>query len=378
MPPPDPYAPLLSAASRLLDSGLSEVTDLGGGRHSTVLRCRTDTGRRVVVKAFTDGTGRRESFAAEAAGLALGGAAGPELLAAEPDFALVVLTDLGDAPTLADALLGTDPEAATSGLLAWARGLGVLAAGSVGRERELARLRAQYGSADAAAPTGAAGWIPADAAALPVRLAEAGVKPARRIARALPAELARIGAAANDHCPAFTPGDTCPDNNLLTPDGLRLIDFEAACFQSVFLTAAYCRMPFSSCWCVFRLPDGLAARIEDAFRAEVVVAYPELTEDVVWEAGVRAALAAWTVNATVALLPLAARQDRPMHRTRRPVPSVRELLRHRWERASTLDEFPALAATMGLLLAKAEEDWEAAPLPPYPAFRGTAGRGGST
>lgn len=114
---------ILRTASALLNRQLSDPVDLGGSPRSTVLRCRTDEGGSVVVKAFTDEAEARRSFTAEAAGLALG-VAGPELLAADRDLRLLVMADLGGAPTLADLLLGADPKAAERGLLDWARGLG--------------------------------------------------------------------------------------------------------------------------------------------------------------------------------------------------------------------------------------------------------------
>ncbi|MFF3668489.1 hypothetical protein [Microtetraspora malaysiensis] len=173
------------------------------------------------------------------------------------------------------------------------------------------------------------------------------------VPKGLAGELAKIGAVRAEY-PAFTPGDTCPDNNLLTPGGLRLIDFEAACFQSVFLTAAYCRMPFSTCWCVFRLPAGLAEKIEHAFRAEVVNAYPELADDAVWQAGTRRAIAVWTVDATLALLPRTL-EDGPLHPTRRPVPTRRQLLEHRWARAGPLKASSAGRASAAAALAMSFE-----------------------
>ncbi|MEV4243811.1 hypothetical protein AB0J63_10425 [Streptosporangium canum] len=185
----------------------------------------------------------------------------------------------------------------------------------------------------------------------------------------LAGDLARIGTIGEDEYPAFTPGDTCPDNNLLTPDGLRLLDFESACYQSVFLTAAYCRMPFSTCWCVFDLPAGPAEEIERVYRTEVAGAYPALADDAVWQAGVRRAIAAWTASTTVWIL-LRTVEDGPLHRTRRPVPTRRQLMRHRWEMASTLEEFPAFAETMRLMLREVAGTWDAPPLPGYPAFGG--------
>ncbi|RKE23353.1 hypothetical protein [Streptomyces sp. TLI_171] len=352
---------ITAAAARLLGTGLSEAVDLGGSRRTTVLRCRTEDGGTVVVKAYTGGPDALRSFTAEAAGLTLG-LAGPPLLAVDPEMPLLVLGDLGTAPTLADLLLGADPQAAEAGLLAWARGLGRLAAASVDRMPELAALWQRF---DRGMPTWAEQpWITDNAVRFPDTLATAGI--------ALPAgladELAGIGTAGGESYPAFTPGDTCPDNNLLTADGLRLLDFEAACFQSVFLTAAYCRMPFSSCWCVFALPPGLARRIEDAYRAEVVPAFPALADDTRWESGIRDAVAVWTIDATVRLLPRTA-EDGPLHPTRRPVPTRRQLLRHRWEQAARLDGVPALAETFARLLDQVAAPWHVDPLPGYPAFR---------
>ncbi|MFD0566378.1 hypothetical protein ACFQ2M_33770 [Kitasatospora saccharophila] len=195
-------------------------------------------------------------------------------------------------------------------------------------------------------------WIAENAARFPEVLAAAGVP----VPAGLAAELAAGGAAGGAAYPAFTPGDTCPDNNLLTPDGLRLLDFEAACFQSVFLTAAYCRMPFSSCWCVFELPPDVARQTEDVYRAKAVLIHPELADDACWAAGMRDAVAVWTVNATVLLLPRAA-EDGPMHPTRRPVPTRHQLLRHRWEAAARLTGRPALAAAFEGLLREVAARW---------------------
>ncbi|MFD7598425.1 hypothetical protein ACFV6D_36030 [Kitasatospora sp. NPDC059812] len=357
---------ILRAAAELLDTELSEPVDLGGSRRSTVLRCRTGSGESVIVKAYTDEPEARRCFAAEAAGLSFG-LAGPEVLGVDPKVPLLVMADLGDSPTLADVLLGSDAKAAGEGLVTWARALGRLAAKSVHRRVEFRQLWARYGTGMTAWDDEP--WIARNVAALPAVLDAVGVAAPAGLCE----ELARMGTAGGEEYPAFTPGDTCPDNNLLTPQGLRLLDFEAACYQSVFLTAAYCRTPFSTCWCVFVLPAGIARKVEEAYRAEVVAVYPALAEDAVWQAGMRQAVAVWTVNATVRLLPQTV-EDGPMHRTRRPVATRRQVLRHRWHVASTLGEFPAFAQTVRQLLRKAAREWDVAPLPHYPAFR-AAGAG---
>lgn len=280
------------------------------------------------------------------------------------EFPLLVMEDLGDAPTLADVLLGDDPKAAEEGLRAWARELGRLGAASVDRRADLARLRARFGDG-----AGDESWIADSVTRLPPLLDEAGIPAPTGLRQ----DLRRITAVDGDGFPAFTPGDTCPDNTLLTARGPRLVDFEAACHQSVFLTAAYCRMPFSTCWCVFRLPAGVAHRVEQAYRARVRAVYPSLADDTVWQAGLSRAIAAWTVHATVHLWPGAAAADRPLHRTRRPVPSVRQLLTHRWATAGALTGLPAFAAAMELLRRNRSGAWAPDPLPPYPAFRDGGG-----
>ncbi|WP_424528347.1 hypothetical protein ACOZ38_01910 [Sphaerisporangium viridialbum] len=351
---------ILRAAGEVAGVELFDPVDLGGSSRSSVLRCRTAEGGSVIVKAFTTEPEALRAFTAEAAGLSLR-LAGPELLGVDASVPLVVMNDLGHAPTLADVLLGDDPKAAVDGLLTWARGLGRLAAGSVHRRADLARLWTAYDKGMLS--WGEEPWIARNAAELLTLLPASGIA----VPPGLPEELARIGTAGGQEYPAFTPGDTCPDNNLLTVDGLRLIDFEGACFQSVFMTAAYCRMPFSSCWCVFVLPPGLAEEIEQAYRAEVTAIYPALAEDAVWHAGVRQAIAVWTVDVTVRLLPRTA-DDKPLHPTRHPTPTMRQLLTHRWEMASTLNDFPEFAETMRLLLAKVASEWNVSPLPGYPAF----------
>ncbi|WP_033212952.1 hypothetical protein [Kitasatospora phosalacinea] len=357
---------IIRAAGALLGQPLRHPVDLGGSPRSTVLRCRTADGGSVIVKAFADGPEARRAYAGETAGLSLG-LAGPGLLAVDPERRLLVMADLGNAPTLADLLLGTDPKAAERGLLEWARGLGRLAARSVPRRAEFAALWQHHG--EGLPSWEDEPWQLRNAGAFLELLAECGVSAPPGLAD----ELAEVGTAGGERYPGFTPGDTCPDNNLITAEGLRLLDFEAAGYQSVFLTAAYCRMPFSSCWCVYRLPVGLARRVEGAYRSEVVTRYPDLAEDAVWQAGTARAVVVWTVDSTLHLLRRALPEDGPMHRTRRPVPTRRQLLRHRWTSALRLTGYPAFTATVRLLLSELASEWDAPELPGYPAFHSATG-----
>jgi hypothetical protein len=190
----------------------------------------------------------------------------------------------------------------------------------------------------------------------------------------LEADLADAVTVLDSGYQVFSPGDICPDNNLITADGVRFVDFESAGFHSVFLDAAYLRMPFSSCWCVLRMPAWLTAAGEKAYRAEVAAVFGDLKSDAVWEAGLLRARAAWTLHAMSYLLDRAVRSEESMNEPVAAAPGRRQLLRYRWQMLadalSAADEMPALRELMSGLLA-ATEHWQAPGLPLYPALRRT-------
>jgi hypothetical protein len=162
-----------------------------------------------------------------------------------------------------------------------------------------------------------------------------------------------------------------PRQHLITAEGVRLIDFESAGFHPVFLDAAYLRMPFSTCWCVLRLPAAVASSLEDAYRTSVCAVYPDLAADEVWQHGMRRATAIWTLHAMSYLLERSLDEDRSMNPDVAAAPTARALLRYRWQtlRDSLVagNEFPALAEAMSGLLA-ATSHWPVPPLPLYPAL----------
>lgn len=315
-----------------------------------MLRVRTSAGGTVILKAHKEAA----VFAAESSGLRLTDM-GPRLLAADPDHRLIVMEDLGDAPNLADFLLSSDEKQARAALIEWAATYGRLAVQTAGRESELEQPSEP--------------WVGARMAKFPAFLADLGVTPEP----GLDADLEAVAALDHDRFRVFSPGDICPDNNLLTADGLRPIDFESAGFHSVFLDASYSRMPFGSCWCVFRLPKTFSMEAERAYRQEVVKAYPELADDRVWRPGVRLGSVAYVVFMAPWMVDMVREADRPMHRTRTPESSMRQVLHYRWEVTATAleraGELPAMAAALRGLSA-ATADWQVGDLARYPAFRG--------
>ncbi len=64
------------------------------------------------------------------------------------------------------------------------------------------------------------------------------------------------------------PNDACPDNNRCIGDAVVLFDFEFSGRMHVASVAAYCLVPFCSCWCLARLPDGMSDRMFAAFSDE--------------------------------------------------------------------------------------------------------------
>jgi len=366
---------LLAAASAALGVPLTASRGLGGSERSAVRRCWMPDGGTVVVKTYPDSAEGREGFAAEAAGLALASeaGAGPQLLAAAQPDRVIVMSDLGSGPSLADLLLDGSAQAAGAAVLAWARACGELAVAMAGRKAERAGQLAAYRAGPDPGP--AAHWLSRRVGEIPDLLAGLSIPAPPGLA----ADLAEVATILRPwRFPVFSPGDICPDNNLLVGQHVMFVDYENAEFHSAFLDAAYLRMPFSSCWCVFRLPDNLQLSAEATYRELVSQIHPELESDEVWQAGMRRAVAAWTLHAMTHLLDRALLADQPMIDDGRAAPTERQLLRYRWRRlieviepvpgAAEGAEFPALVALARQLLASTEH-WQVPDLPLYPALR---------
>lgn len=362
-------AALMAAAAAACGRELTQPTVLTGGHETTVvLRCQDLAGGTVVVKAYPETAEGASGFAAEAAGLACATGSGlsPDFLGADVGRQAVVMADLGGGASLADVLLGDCPERARTALLDWAAAYGRLSA-AVTPARD--RFDALQGSYLAGRPD------ERHSVTLARRILAVGENAAKVGVTAPPGlatELAEVAAAADAGTyVVFSAGDLCPDNNVLTGRGVAFLDFEEAGFHPAFLDAAYLRMPFSTCWCAFRLPAELIAAAELAYREQVSQVWPELADDDVWQPGARRAVTAWTLSATSWLLRRALAADVPMQ-PGRPSPGARQLIRYRWQallpELAAAGEFPAIASLLRSLLA-ATESWQAPDLPLYPALR---------
>lgn len=359
------------------DVRLGDGVDLGGSTRSQVHRHRVHVGPEgwgssVVVKRFLPqepgsraamGYGRERTALQHLPGV-------PRLLAADDSSRTLVMEDLGEHATLADVLLGDDPRAAWEQSLAWARALGAAMRSDA---ETLGAARRQFG--------------PAAAEERQMRIEF----PRRGLARL--SELGGVshGAAATAELTdavdwleqdsqrhVLAPGDSCPDNALLTPAGVRLVDLEGAGVRHAAYEAAYAAEPFSTCWCVFAPPDGLTDQMLGEFTRAASEQLPGLAEDPAWPRQVRAAVAAWVASSGLWLLDGAV-EDRQMTSGGRHLgPAMRALLvaRWRWVVRECAEELPDTAAVFDEAITWALRTWGGQSpggqlgleLAPYPAW----------
>lgn len=207
---------------------------------------------RVVVKRFLSTQG----FAAEAAALSVlpDGVPAPTLIAEDRAENLVVMCDVGEGPSVADALLGDDSARAEDALSAWAEALAKV-------HRSTKNLRSSFAAAIAERDPDAVvtidpmlEWLGGVSDAL--RTSEAALE----VPGELDDELAMLGSGfGGQGWGALSPGDTCPDNNVITGSHLTFVDFEEAAFRHVAWDLAYLRVPWPSCWCAWGIPEPVAS-----------------------------------------------------------------------------------------------------------------------
>ncbi|GIJ71128.1 phosphotransferase [Virgisporangium ochraceum] len=350
----------LTAAAGTLGKPLTIATRLRGSDRSTVVRATVDGGPdTVIVKAHRPeyaADGRRE--AAALAALRGRGLPVPELLATVDDPALVVLADAGDGPNLADALLGDDAATATARLHAWADALAALHAAAV--------------STVDGPPAELADHMPdllADAAdRLVTHLPALGVTPAEPALADLRAAAGRFTTRVD----ALTPSDACPDNNVMTRDGMVLIDFEEACVRHVAWDAAYLLLPWPSCWCSWGLPDGVARTALGRWR-ETLARHIPAVAGTDFDRDLDVAVVAWAVMSSAWFLRGALDEEHePPAGTPPRGPTRRAVIRHRLRLVTARREVsPALAALADEMLAATADRWGDHHLAVAPAYRGT-------
>ncbi|TDE94777.1 hypothetical protein EXU48_08240 [Occultella glacieicola] len=363
MAEPD-IAATLRLASAALGRTLTDPVPLGGSTRSLVLRARTTEGTSVVIKHFEpDGGGASGedgdgAYRREAAGL-VHLEHTPDLLAADPAARLLVMTDAGSAPTLADLLRGTDPDVARAAAARWARALGDLCGGStsaVGTIADALGTPPDHGVADRIR-TGVDRIAQVSGAVVPDGMA---------------AEIATVLDLVDDRSVLVaSPGDTCPDNALLEPDGrVVFLDLEGTDVHHPALDAAYTLLPFATCWCVYDPPPGFVEDLLENFTAGLAAHLPGVDTDPRWPVQVRTACLGWLLMMASVLLQYTDDPDRRLGPKDTPALTFREhvLVRWRWGARHLAADFPAAAGFLADAVAGVERDWGAVRPAGYPAF----------
>lgn len=299
---------------------------------------------------------------------------GARLLGGDRTAGLLVLEDLGPGQALADVLQGDDRGRTEEALLSYAASLGRMHALTAGRDAAWARLRSEMGGGGTPREPEGVHWLREAAEPFRAQCEALEVPLARGFdeeARAVQQTLSEPGAFL-----AFTPGDTCPDNHRLIPEGyLRFFDFEFSCFRHALLDAAYFYAPFPTCWCVNRLPRDLTDAMERVYRTELVQGCTQAAEDG-FPAALSHACAFWTITTLKWGLEAALKEDHPWG-----IATLRQrhLLRleNFAERAERLGHLPAISDTARALAAKLKALWPEVPaMPLYPPLRAAAGKDG--
>jgi Phosphotransferase enzyme family len=275
-----------------------------------------------------------------------------------------VLDDLGNGASVADALLGEDPGAAETALAGWARAVAELHA-ATRESRELFRSALAQREGD----------LPVRESRVSVDLEDA----VRVLDRACTGLELRPPAGAFDELrglakrlggsglAALTPADACPDNNVLTPDGLVLVDFEGAQWRHVAWDVAYLQVPWPSCWCSWRLPDAVAERAVSAYLRAAQADLPE-TAQAGFGLDVEAAVVGWALVSTSWFIDNALGSDPPLNPDR-PTPTRRAMILHRLDRAARTGELTRVGEFAAALAGELRNRWGDVPLALAPAFR---------
>lgn len=360
---------------------LADPVDLGGSERSIVVRVRASSHfalpRTLVLKRYVLPTGDEpaDSFIREAVSyqlftsLAVEDRVCPELFAHEGKQRLLVMEDLGRAPTLAEKLMGGDARGAERALLSWAHSLGRLHATTAGREADFDALQRRLGQPRSKDPLAADGPTALDelpellATELGVATSAAAKECAERTKELLGAERKR----------AFSPSDSCPDNNLITSRGVRFLDFEGGCVRNIMFDAAYLRVPFPTCWCAFGLPTGMTDAMLAGWRAEVRGMWPDVADDAVLLPRLLDAQLFWVWFTTWQLLTNPELEGCPHAARSIETPERPVVLATRWRRlaecAVAVGAEPVAEHAFSVVTALESRFGGDLSLPLYPAFR---------
>ena len=369
---------MLEDVGRLLKQRATLEGYLGRKGRAVVARLGLGDTRTVIVKgparpiaddgSSSDAWSPVNRFRNEVAALqTLDGAGGlvPTLIAVDLDRMWMVLEDLGETKSLADALLGSDPELATTTLSAWASALGQLH-----RASSEPAVMAQWESQRALL-----GPLPEpESAALVLETARPRLDQISAITPGVEAAVAVVDRRLSDmRWWSMTPRDPCPDNCAIRHDGsVVLFDFEGGGTRHSLLDAAYLVTTFPTCWCTGNLPPAVRSAGLAAYRAAAGWCFDDFDQHL---AAAAAFHGLWVLNSFRMTDALGQRGDAGWrwNEVGFDVPSARQIVVlavDDLERAvgddAELGALGSFARSLRANLTKRWGEWDCAP--PHPAF----------
>lgn len=327
--------------------------------------------RTVVVKRSNRGGGGH--ITREWAALSLltatpaAGGMAPRLYGGDAAQELLVVEDLGDLRDrrLRDVLLADDADAARAALVGTAAAFGALNAATAGREDE---YRQRLSALPPAAPLDfhQSGRIAAALAAFPDTV--------ERLAAGATAgwheELAAVSGELDAPGPFLTlvHGDPCPSNVALAGPAPRPYDLEVSGFRHALLDGAVGRLRHLNCFDAYRIPPGVSAAMDAAYRRALSRGCPAACDDDRFARGMVAACAAWTA-VLLESLPGVLDRDRPRGPAsyrQRIIAALQAFI----DAAAAYERFPALASVCGVMVDRLRERWpeQAELIGVFPAF----------
>jgi len=373
---------MLNEVSRLLNQPVTLEQYLGRKGRAVVARLRTSNDTTIVVKGpakpvtddgtSTDGWSPVNRFRNEVAALeTLDGAEGlvPRLFSADFERMWMVLEDLGDVQSLADALLGSEAAEAREAVSAWASALGKLH-----RISADPAIMGRWESRRAAM-----GPLPTpESAAFVLESARPRLEQICPIAPEAEAAVREVDRRLSDRrWWSMTPRDPCPDNCSIRADGSAvLFDFEGGGIRHSLLDTSYLVVTFPTCWCTGKLPPDVRSAGLAAYRAAAGWSHEDFDQNL---AAAAAFHGLWVLNSFRLSDALEDRGDAGWHWSEVgfDVPSAREIVALAVDDLETavadddgLSALGSLARSLRVELSGRWASWESAPL--HPAFDTTA------
>ncbi len=289
----------------------------------------------------------------------------PRLYCSDRSTGVMVMEDLGSGKRLDHLLLGNDPVSAKQALLDYAQIHGFLHAQTIGKQATYLHIRSQLGPLKEPSDHYGYDWLSTTLYNITNLL---DIKPVVGVETDL--HILRDALEHPGPFLAFVQSDACPDNCLYANGQLYLLDFEGGRFDHALKEGVYGRVPFPTCWCVYRLPVSLALQMEEVYRSELVKGCPEAANDITFYRAVIEACVFWMLDAfhTLPMNKLMKQDYKGVAATARERIIMRaQLLVQVIEQFEYLE---SIGATMQTILNKFRVLWpEATEIALYPAFR---------